>query len=362
MERKYLDLYDPGWAVRAYDDAAAALQDPDGTVHHPIVNGAFYEDQTAPLPVFYHSFFVSDPAYAADPNYYWDQAGYYRDYHHFGGEATGLEHRWYFSLRGNPPTSQLVNGRYYSARDWGHGGARIDETLNRLTFVRAIEQYNRYSFDGKRAAYLMLGHVVHLLQDQGQPDHARLVAHPGSSMTEDHAYSTYHYCEFLAGEAAAAAALACFGPWSWACAAAAFAATLAGCKLSADSDVVGYERLIGSHWSLSAAEPGIGARGVVRKGTYDEYFQSLAAYAKSQADQRGLSSALGCDTLILIPPIPGADPAIDTTTDEPAAYADLTNALVPEVVGMTAGLIQHFFEVVNHPPILERLTVVQVGA
>lgn len=263
--------------------------------------------------------------------------------------------------------NDLVDGRFYSARDWGYGGARIDESLNRLTFVRAIEQYNTCTFDGKRRAYVMLGHVVHLLQDQGQPDHARLVAHPGSSMDEVEAYSAYHYCEFLAAEAAAAAALACFGPWSPACAAAAFGVAEAACWASASSQVVGFERLIGApiegttFWQLSDVDADIDAQGVVSDppSTYDGYFKTMSDLSTSEATNRGLDSALGCETLVLIPPIPDADPAIDTTTADPAPHLALTKVLVPKIVGLSAGLMRHFYDIVNHPPILERLTVVQ---
>jgi len=362
-ERKYADLYATGWSTQAYDDNAAATLDPTGTLHHPTVVGAYYEDHAdQPMPSFYDTWFASDPEYVKNKDHYWNQKGYWRDYNHFGGGPTGLDDKWYFSLRGAPPSSHLVGGRYYSARDWGFGGNRINEDLNRLTFTQAIRQYNRYTYDGKRAAYLMLGHVIHLLQDQGQPDHARLVDHAGSSMTEKEAYSTYHYCEFLAGEAALVAAAACWGIGSLFCAAVAFAATYSACKASASSNVVGFERLISlpKVWSLSEVEPAVTALGVLKKADYDEYFSRLSTLSVKKADQRSLTSALGCDTLLLVPPIPGADPGIDVGDKaDVAKYVGLTNEIVPQVIALSAGMAEHFVEIVNHPPIAERVAVVQ---
>jgi hypothetical protein len=357
LDRQYAELYHPGWSSQAYTEAEAraGIQGTLG-VHHPVVVGALNEDAEGTLKATYDAWFANDAAFQTNSSFYYGAGDYKRSFHHFGGDSTGLKDRWYFWFHGPPNTT--VGDRFYSARDWGYGHGRINEDLNRLTFTRAIEQYHGYTKDGKRRAYLMMGHVLHLLQDQGEPDHAALVDHAGSSMDEVQAYGTYHYCEILAAEAALVAAAAC-GPFWWVCGPAAFAVTEGACWASASKRVMGFEKLIAQEWDITGIEQAIAARGVVA-ADYDAAFHDLAGYALQQAQSRGLSYALGCSTLALVPPIPNADPAIDADdAGETRPYLELTNALVPDVIARTAGLLEHFFDVANYPPFLEHVMVVQ---
>jgi hypothetical protein len=367
--RLYSELYDwkitPGKRYTKWleSDAKVPKAALDFNKHHPVVLGSHYEDNEKSLP--YHDWFLTDKNYKKNSYHYWSQDDYFRDYHHFGGQGTGLEHQWYFAFRGEEPTT-APGDRYYSARDWGYGAGRIDENLNRLTFTQAIGQYSRCNAEGRRNAYLMLGHVVHLLQDVGQPDHARLVSHAGSGMTMETAYSTYQYCTLMASWASinACAACAIFCPI---CAAVAFSAAGAACALSIDEAIVGYERLIADRWNISQAEALIKTAGITRCPGYDDYFLKMAGVSIAAADSRGLASPLGCeDLLFFIPnipppiPVPGTGPAIDSESDaacEP--YFNLTTELVPSITSLTAGLICHFFDIVNPPPMLERLRIVQ---
>jgi hypothetical protein len=211
---------------------------------HPVVLGANYEDctgcpspgspagsgPTRALPPFYDDWFEnSAPQFVQ----YFNQPPYSRYFHHFGGDGEGLEyHTWMFPAEPPQYTCKNSAGKdsYYSARDWGYGPPRIDEKWNLMTFKQAIKQYHLYTFDGKRTAYLMFGHVVHLLQDQSEPDHANLVAHAASGMNEEEAYDKFRYCEISAANSAAAAAAACGWPWGLLCGAAAYSIHFGICR------------------------------------------------------------------------------------------------------------------------------------
>lgn len=357
----YTEIYHSSWQTASYDETTAGTGPPDYLKHHPIVLGAHNEDESS-MPAYYGKWLASDPNYQSDTSYYYSQSDYARDNHHYGYQGTGLEYHWYYKLReiesGVPcPARPMPGDRYYSARDWGFGGTRIDPKLNRLTFTEAIKQYNRYSLDGKRVAYLMLGHVVHLFQDNGHPDHARLVAHPGSSKTEPEIFK--YYCPILAGEIALIACAACWS-FCWICGPAAFGIAIAACHSTVSSNEVGYEELIGSHWSMSRVEQTIQNTGVLTpaKAEYDQFFATLGKLSTSTS----LQSVLGCGSLTLppLPTIPGIDPDIDLNdTAEVNKYYAFTDQIVPQIIGGSAGLIQHFYEIVNYPPILERVAIVQ---
>lgn len=370
QDRKYTEIYHPTLSSQAYTENVAIQNGkPDSSKHHPIVLGAVYEDCTGwkdkqgvekGMPDFYDNWFSSDTNYKNNKSYYFSQKPYKRYYHHFGGKEIGLEYAWYFYFAGYPPTTK-PGDRYYSARDWGYGSTRINENLNRLTFTQAIKQYNRYSEEGKRNAFLMLGHVIHLLQDVGQPDHAWLVPHPGSSMNEVEAYDRYHYCTVLAAEAAAVACAGC-GIFCPICSSVAFGSALIACEATADKNEMGYEKLIAEKWNLSQVEKQIKNTKILPQSDYDKFFYKLSDFSKSISPKK--NSPLGCSSLILIPPIPGADPDIQSDSPAKEPYIKITNKIVPQIIGSCAGLMQYFYEIVNSPPYVERVAIVQweVGA
>jgi hypothetical protein len=213
----------------------------------------------------------------------------------------------------------------------------------------------------------MLGFVTHLLQDQGHPDHAFNEPHPGSGMDEKEAYERYKFCHLVAAEAAAAAVAACAttGPFAWVCslvaAPSAYGIAYGACDASIDSNEMGYEKLIAEKWDISRVEKQIVTKGVVNGSDYNSFFDNLGKFAMDETSKMGLKSVLGCGMLV-IPPVgvPGADP--DIQSNDPSAvkpYFDLTDKLVPEIVGSSAGLTEHFYEIVNYPPIAERVAIVQ---
>ncbi len=65
-----------------------------------------------------------------------------------------------------------------SAKQWARSQKTYDGTQP-ATWAGAIEAYGLY--DDKALAYDRFGHVLHLMEDMGQPDHVNRVAHPGST-------------------------------------------------------------------------------------------------------------------------------------------------------------------------------------
>lgn len=337
---------------------------PNDKLHHPIVLGAWHEDNHDGLPSFYANWFQGQPAFLS----YLAQGGYGRYYHHYGGGDDGLEYGDYMALASAPkPPTVNAAGKdcYYSARDWGYGLHRLHgvggESLNLLTFTRAIEQYHRYGGDGKRNAYLLLGHVVHLLQDTSEPDHVLLAAHPASSMNDPESDSEFHRCHIAAGIAATAA---CGGPWDFICWGIVFGIAYGSCQGTLDPGEVGYERIVMDKWRLDRVEDPIVKNGVLSKPNYDAYFQAMSGTAqnaladvKTKYPNANLEVPLGCDEFT---GIAGLDPFIhsdDPTEVQP--FLELTDRVVPDAVKLSAGLIQHFYDVVNYPPYVKRVSIVQ---
>ncbi len=384
------EIYNPYWFKSYKDDTSKIKQNS----HHPIVVGAYYEDEKCIglsdeqaniyKKSFYHDWFNSDPNYYSNSNYYFSNDKYFRDHHHFGGEDKGLEYKWYFELRpGDVPKPTEYDGkeRYYSAKNWGYGGIKVDK-LNRLTFTEAIKQYNRYSLDGKRCAYLMLGHVLHLLQDQGEPDHAALADHAASSKNEQEAFEEFHICEILAAEIVSVsdpalileimagnigAALAHL-TLTWPI----FLIALAACKSKINPNEVGYERLIRDVYILSDLKDinkQIEDTGLLYEDTYDDFFKQMSL--KSMAarddiknkypDEDRLDYPLGLGPApILFPQIPGCNPDIDKKDNsQTKPYIDLTNKVVPNIICYGSGFIRRFYEIVNHVPFVEQVVVVK---
>lgn len=361
---QYSEIYDPSWFNQQYSKKTPR----DHTKQHPLVQGAILEDSTEwesksgtkkMMPGFYDKWFGSDPSYKADSSYYFSQKPYGRDFHHYGGGKDGLEKRWYFKFYDDVAT--VVGNRYYSARDWGFGGGRIKAGLNRLTFTQAIKQYYHYSAEGKRNAYLLLGHAVHLLQDQGQPDHAALVAHPGSSKTGSEILQ--YYCPIIAAEAALVACLAC----NIACFLCGLigAATFGGiCAMTIMREKFGYEKLIEEYWNFWDqywSDSQINSTGPVKLPNYDAYFAKLSTLSVAETKKRKLEPPLGLGTLWIppLPPVPGLNPQLRHKGVETTPYMQMTDVLVPQIVCLSAGLMQQFYEIVNYPPILERVAIVQ---
>lgn len=128
----------------------------------------------------------------------WEDKGA-RSFNHFYNPYNnwGLTYQSYFQLVGklkNFVVPVPPGGMYPNALVWAKSlGASF------YNWTDAINNYD-YTLDSREFAYLALGHVVHCMQDMGQPDHAWCFAHPGSSFNtakyQDPTREGYElYCE-----------------------------------------------------------------------------------------------------------------------------------------------------------------------
>lgn len=384
---------------------------PEPHKDHPVVLGATYEDSHDPYndPAsrlnFYNTWFLTDHKFQDDNNYYYDQSGLYRAFFHFGAGDLGLKNADYFDFWGPVPARPKPDDRFCSARDWGYSRSNCGG-MNGFTWEEAIQQYNRYDFQGKRNAYLMLGHVVHLLQDQGEPDHARLLEHGCSSFTQEglftktsekKAWGLADLCDLygavgagagcvegaIIGGAAGAAGGFGVGAVAGAAIGCGIGAVLGwlnfwgGCELNEDPSQMGYERVVREFWRLERVQHEENGEQVLENGDiereadYSDFFAEMAAFSEQAANQcdqgygyRCLAgfadgNALGCSALPI--PTDGTIPNLFPVITPPyyEDYLRLTDRLVPKIITLSAGLIEYFYEIVNHPPIAEEVAIVQ---
>jgi hypothetical protein len=353
--RRYSEVYEFKEKYSCFDTSGHFVE-PDSN-QLPILSGAGIEDNEK-RPEFYNAWLGPNPDLFFTNDYK-------RSYHHFGGGDRGLTDRWYFVFW--PP----VPSRFYSARDWGYGRVTDDENHNGMTFIQAIKEYNKYH--GKQIAYLLVGHDLHLLQDQAEPDHGKLVPHPGSGYTEEQAYDMMYVCEILGAEAALIAGVAAFaacGPWGWICgpiaAAIAFGAAYGICEDSISASVKGYEKVVEDSWRPSRIDSRLRGATVLIEPDYYSYFRNMADFSSRKVGEFGLSSdyndgnSLGCGLLPIIPPVPGCDPDIEPHQQDP--YLRLTDEVATQAIRLGAGFLGYFYEIVNHPPYVKRLVVAYGGS
>ncbi len=322
---------------------------------HPSVIGSWAEDASGTPR--YHT--ILDKKAMKVPTF--------RSLNHFGGENQGLQHQWYFKFWGSipkPPSGSM----YTSARDWGLNGG---STGDRMNLHGAINIYNHYTYEANHEAYRRLGHTIHLLQDLAQPDHAALKDHAASSYNEEGAFAEFMVCEAVAAEAFVASSLFCAGPCSLfgplcipACASVGAGIAYGGCKALIDKDDVGFEYLTcWNDWNYKLRNLESKLK-IERESTtssqpdpYDHYFKNMADFSIKRA--AGFDLPIGLGTIPYAPFIlvPGLNPEIDKGEEKP--YLELADDVVVKGTNKTAGLFQHFYEVVNHPPYVQEVVVCQ---
>lgn len=120
-----------------------------------IVKGVAAEDAGTPYPRFLHHFYDPDEGLGMPEN----------SYSLIFGGVQGLQ---FFQF----------DGRYLSAFRWG-----LQDMPDPLDWRAAIEAYDETD-DARERAYEGVGHVLHLLEDMAQPDHARNRPHPGNYLQD----------------------------------------------------------------------------------------------------------------------------------------------------------------------------------
>lgn len=357
---KYQEIYH-GYEEPYYNKKGSANGDsePDDD-DHPCVIGAWAED----------AWENPRPKNPLEPSSIAVQT--YRANNHFGGKNIGLKYEWYFKyVPGFPPPPK--SGYYPSARDWGLDGANTGDKMN---FQGAIEVYNYYTPEGIKEAYRRIGHVVHLLQDIAQPDHAGLQDHAGSALTEPQAYSKFEVRKVVAIEAAIIGAVSCglwcMGPWFLFCYPGCIAGevTLAmiAVEASIDDDQVGFEYLVREEWDFDKRlkEQVMDKLAIesiestqTQPNPYFNYFSNMHNFSLDEAKKANKPIPIGLGKIPFYPysKVPGLDPNIKP--DEHEDFLSLADKLLVKGTNMSAGFLQHFFEVVNYPPYIQEVVVVQ---
>lgn len=254
--------------------------------------------------------------------------------------------------------------RYKSAYEWG-----LNQMPDDMDWEGAIDAYG---YGPNATSYEALGHVVHLLQDMAQPDHARCRPHPGGYVHDT--------IKSKLGERVA--------------------------EYLCPSNRIGYEKL----WKLMNEQWPWGK--IARKPTsLNDAFRTLASEAKAAEDALGLlqrskgERALGLRSYRAARLDPGGmgreavGEVLTTTLDNLSAlwradqylefedglwrdfevdcpivpmipwpanletkpYIELGNQLLPLAEERSAGLLQLFHDIVNHPPIVQRVQIQQKG-
>ena len=87
---------------------------------------------------------------------------------------------WALSNAKLTPAEEFNGGADWAIRSWGWSPADVD--LGDMSWKRAIERYG-YTDDSKRLAYYTLGFLCHLLEDMGVPEHVHDDSHGASGYT-----------------------------------------------------------------------------------------------------------------------------------------------------------------------------------
>ncbi len=283
--------------------------------------------------------------------------------YHFYDPKTGLGltiNSYTLLFQRKPLPGVLPSTRYMNALEWGTDGEGND-----FSWRDAIDHYDS-THEAKERAYLALGYVTHLLQDMASPDHATARTHPGNYVDQ-----------FAAGRVLMAALPDLF-----------------------PRDRVGYEKLwekMNTQWpkgttvdkptSLKQAFDDMGREAQAEEKKYgflqkpDEIalgldrlrMHSMVAVGSERGLRRRLDSTYAAWTarqlaqhddafwatyelnIPIIPRIP-CPPTPETTP-----YIKVGQRLLMRAEERSAGLFQHFHDIVNPPPHVRSVDVSQGG-
>lgn len=265
----------------------------------------------------------------------------------------------------------------------------------------AISAYD-YTESAKKEAYYRLGHVGHLLGDMADADHTTNSPHAGSG------YTLPGDLIYMAGPGILSRvdSLKDVGP-----------KTKVALKLALGNlfnmldkslheqglQLTSYERLIEDYVNLelvreymteeeikkrvrktrvpNAPTPPIRGENIRKHRSLDEFFNTMARRSKSAVAAAGLPLPLLLDDLgeylakkasrslagiilsfLLYEPI-DVIPNLNTLDHaREKKYLDFTWPLIKEAVERNSGLLEHFFDIVNHPPFVQEISMRQEGS
>lgn len=337
--------------------------------------GAWREDFNPPIEgnarAFRHFFDPESPGYKGAEFYF-----HFHLWTTFEGEAV----------------KEPASLHYEDALTWAKNGARTKN--NPFHWEGAIEAYD-YTTNSRQEAFYRLGHVIHLLVDMSEPDHASNMPHPGSGKiipdTIDEMFGTpvIQRLKRLGSNNTAKTYKPTIKTEAFKSLLNLLYLKFHGRALSQKERLTGFEGLIEENVDhrlvtefflneeaiklkqkplLTQAVPPIGAQSIERAKSLDDYFIQLAKISKKSQQMSGLPLALGCKdigtlltTVISYEPI-YILPTIDT--NDPSAqtpYYDLAWPLIKKSIEYSAGLMEDFHDIVNHPPYVQSINLVQAG-
>jgi antitoxin component YwqK of YwqJK toxin-antitoxin module len=281
---------------------------------------------------------------------------------------------------------------YEDALSWARNGARTKN--NPFHWEGAIEAYD-YTTNSRQEAFYRLGHVIHLLVDMSEPDHSSNMPHPGSGKiipdTIDEMFGapvikrlkklgsnspSKTYKPTIKTEALKSLLNMLYLKFR-------------GSDLEKKERLTGFEGLIEENVDhrlvidfflneeavkisqkplLTQAVPPIAAQNIQKAKELDDYFIQLGRISKKAQQASGLPLALGCkdigsllttvfnyEPFYILPTIDTNDPSAQ------APYYNLAWPLITKSVEYSAGLMEDFHDIVNHPPYVQSLSLVQAG-
>jgi antitoxin component YwqK of YwqJK toxin-antitoxin module len=301
-----------------------------------------------------------------------------RSFRHYYDPITGRGVAWYLYFYAwekleNAKVKPPAGGYYENALEWARNGAGTDTSRN---WEGAISAYD-YTESSKKEAFYRLGHVLHLVADMADPDHATSTPHAGSGFTWPDVTKKVHTfidsIEDLSGEWRMSLKLY----------------IMAAVASTNTKKHAGFERLIEDGFAepalLVIPEPDFtldskpGSK-IIKKYNFDFYFDRMATVTQQLMVERGIPLPIG-----LQPCPPGYDresefvrylkdlvkerfedyfffPAIPLENVQVRKrYEHLALDLLSYATSLNAGLLEYFHDTVNQPPFVRRLTIVQDG-
>jgi len=297
---------------------------------------------------------------------------------------------WKYLQKGTEVT-EPSGGRYAGALEWARNGA-VDNwsNANPFNWEGAIRAYD-YTASSRAEAYYRLGHVLHLLTDMAEPDHALNIPHAGSSMGlpdtiddiigQSMADAIMEYMKSLKGSKESEDKLA----WLF------FVKKIK--QLAFKSRRLGYELLVDDYIHPKFVKeffqgkdeihlikskttwdtlPPIQGKHQLELNKFDDFFNSLAGWSKlAVSDKKKYPIPLGIEELgnyfgwkdILyfgepIYLIPAIDMSVEAEKERNKYYA-LAWKLLEKATEYNANLLMHFYDIVNPPPYVKEVTVSQ---
>lgn len=282
-----------------------------------------------------------------------------RSFRHFYDPETGQGvpfYRYFYAWRKEGAIVNNPGRPYAGALEWARNGAGTKDLRN---WKGAIDAYD-YTPSSRAEAYFRLGHVVHLVADMAEPDHATNTPHAASGL-----YYPKDLNKLLEFVRAAAEATPGFKDWQERL------ETVMAINAVHGKLRIGYEGLV----EMKAAQifPSPPEVRINKRLSLDQYFSVMGQLSRGAVRDKGFPLPIG---VRLTPETTEAEqrslnalranysfvPAIDFR--DPAdyeRYLDLARELLKSAIQLNWGLLEFFHDIANPPPYVRSVKISQGG-